>query len=239
MRAKDVMTTRVVSVRPDTSVKEIAASLLAHRISAVPVVDRDQRLLGIVSEGDLLHRVEIGTGEHKRSWWLSLFTSDEQLADEFTKSHGHTAADIMIRDVVTVGEETPLGDIAEILESRHIKRVPVVHMGRVVGIVSRANLVQALARANLQRDLAERQILRAPEVTDEAIRERLNTELGKQEWAHLLTTNIIVNAGIVEFWGIVGSEAEKRASRVVAEAIPGVRSVVERRTVQAAVPGYA
>ena len=239
MRAKHVMTTRVVSVRPDTSVKDIAARLLAHRISAVPVVDKGDRLVGIVSEGDLLHRVEIGTAGHKRSWWLSLFTSDAQRADEFTKSHGRTAADIMTRDVVTVDEETSLSDIAEILELKHIKRVPVVRLGRVVGIVSRANLVQALARANLQRDLAERQVLKAPEVTDEAIREQLNTELGKQDWSHLLTTNIVVNAGIVEFWGIVGSEAEKRASCVIAEAIPGVRSVIDRRTVQAAVPGYA
>jgi CBS domain-containing protein len=239
MRAKDIMTTRVVSVRPETSVKEVTANLLAHRISAVPVIDRDDRLVGIISEGDLLRRVEIGTAGRQRSWWLSLFISDAELADEFTKSHGYTAADIMTRDVVTVGEETSLSDIAEVLESRHIKRVPVVRLGRVVGIVSRANLVQALARANLQRDLAKRQMLRAAEVTDEAIRERLNTELDKQEWSHLLTTNIIVNAGIVEFWGIVGSEAEKRASRVIAETIPGVRSVIDRRTVQATVPGYA
>jgi CBS domain-containing protein len=238
MRAKDIMTTRVVTVRPDTPVKEIATTLLMQRISAVPVVDAHERLVGIVSEGDLLHRVEIGTAARRRAWWLSLFTRDEELADEFTKSHGRSAADVMTRDVVTVGEETSLAEIAEILETKHIKRVPVVHLGRVIGIVSRANLVQALARVNLQMGLAERQARNLPEPSDEAIRERLNTELGKQDWSHLLTTNIVVNAGIVEFWGIVGSEAEKRASRVIAETIPGVHSVIDRRAVQATVPGY-
>jgi osmotically-inducible protein OsmY len=144
----------------------------------------------------------------------------------------------MTRNVVTVGEHASLAEIAEILETKHIKRVPVVHMGRVVGIVSRANLVQALTRVKLQISLAERQTLNLPEPSDESIRERVNAELGKQDWSHLLTTNIVVNGGIVEFWGIVGSEAEKRASRVIAETIPGVRSVIDRRAVQATVPGY-
>lgn len=228
MRAKDIMTTRVVTVGPDTSVKEIASQLLAHRISAVPVLDKDDRLVGIVSEGDLLHRAETGTAQRRRSSWLDLFTGEEQLAKDYVKSHGRKAADVMTRDVVSVREDTPAQEIAEILETRHIKRVPVVRDGRVVGIVSRANLIQGLTKI---------QELAATQESDATIRARLNAELAKQGWAHLLTTNIIVKGGVVELWGIVGSEAEKNASRVAAENIQGVRAVVDRRSVQA-VPAY-
>ena len=230
MKAKDIMTTRIVAVRPETPVKQIASQLLANHISAVPVLDKHDRLVGIVSEGDLLHRVETGTAARHRSYWLELFTGEERRADEYVKSHGRKAADVMTKDVVTVSEDTPVQEIAGILESRQIKRVPVVREGRVVGIVSRANLVQGIATA---QDLLD------AEPSDEAIRQQLNAELAHQGWSHLLTTNVIVNAGIVEFWGFVGSEAEQKASRVAAENIKGVRTVVDRRTVMPVLPSYA
>lgn len=230
MKAKDIMTTRVVTVRPETLVKQIASELLAHHISAVPVVDKNDRLVGIVSEGDLLHRVETGTATRHRSYWLELFTGEERRAAEYVKSHGRKAADVMTKDVVSVSEDTTVQEIAGILESRQIKRVPVVRDGRVVGIVSRANLVQGIATAQDLLDAAP---------SDEAIRQQLNAELTRQGWAHLLTTNVIVNAGIVEFWGFVGSEAEQKASRVAAENIKGVRTVVDRRTVMPVLPSYA
>jgi CBS domain-containing protein len=152
MRAKDVMTTEVITVGPDTSVHALAALLSERGISGVPVVDADDRVVGIVSEGDLLHRVESGTerqsegrGTRRRSWWLDGIASDRELARDYVKSHARTVKDVMTRDVVSVADTTELADIATLLETRRIKRVPVVRDGKLVGIVSRANLVRALA----------------------------------------------------------------------------------------------
>src|SRR5215471_1029377 len=142
MRAMDVMTTNVITVGPDTSVQEVAKTLSERNISGVPVVDAANRLVGIVSEGDLLHRVETGTDRRvqrrRRSWWLDTIGSDEELARDYVKSHGRTAGDVMTRDVITVSETAQLGDIANLLETKKIKRVPVVRDGTLVGIVSRA-----------------------------------------------------------------------------------------------------
>jgi len=143
MKAAEVMATSVISVRLDTPVTEIAEVLLANRISAVPVVNDKDVLVGIVSEGDLIRRVEAGTERH-RSWWLELLTGKETLAHEFVMSHARAAADVMTRPVVSVTPDTPLADIASLLEKHRIKRVPVAVNGKIVGIVSRANLIQAL-----------------------------------------------------------------------------------------------
>src|SRR5437588_1221443 len=154
MRAMDVMTTNVIIVSPDTPVQEIAKILSERSISGLPVVDAQNRLVGIVSEGDLLHRVEMGTDRRpdrrtgrRRSWWLDTVGSDEELARAYVKSHGRTAKDVMTSEVTSVSETTELADIANLLETRRIKRVPVVKDGTLVGIVSRANLVRALAPA--------------------------------------------------------------------------------------------
>jgi CBS domain-containing protein len=139
MRATDVMTTHVITVDPDATVRDLATLLAERGISGAPVVGQDGRLVGIISEGDLLHRAEIGTArrhrERRRSWWLDHFASD--LARDYVKSHGRTVKDIMTRDVVTVSEDTDLGDVAALLEARRIKRVPVMREGKVVGIISR------------------------------------------------------------------------------------------------------
>ena len=137
MQAKDVMTTDVVTVAPDTEVSDIARLLLERHISALPVVDGDGGVVGIVSEGDLLHRRETDTEKH-RNWWLGFLVGNEQRAAEYSKSHGTKASEIMSREVVTVNEDAQLGDIAELLEIRRIKRVPVLRDGKLVGIVSRA-----------------------------------------------------------------------------------------------------
>lgn len=227
MKAKDIMTTQVVSVKPETSVIEIAQKLMDHRVSAVPVLDGSGRLVGIVSEGDLLHRVETGTDKRHRSWWLSLVTSGETDAAEYVKSHGRHASDVMTRNVITVDENTPLSEIAEILESRRIKRVPVLKNGALVGIVSRANLVQALA--TMRGTMPEK----APD--DARMRESILAEVHRASWSALSSTNLTVNEGVVELWGIVASEEEKQAWRVAAENVAGVKKVVDHRAVQPAV----
>ena len=158
MKAKDIMTTPVVTIEPDTTVREIAALLLERRISGVPVVEAG-RLVGLVSEGDLLHRHEIGTDRDRptRSWWLSLIDGDPCPA-EYVKSHARRARDIMTRDVISVAEDAPIAEIATVLETHRIKRVPVLRGEQLVGVVSRANLVQALAA---HRAPARRRVRRA------------------------------------------------------------------------------
>jgi CBS domain-containing protein len=144
MKAADVMVSNVISVGPQASVQEVADLLLRNRISAAPVIGPEGELVGIVSEGDLMRRPEVGT-ERRQSWWLSLLTSSEAMASDYIKSHSRKVVDVMTRRVVTATPDTPVGDIATLLEKHGIKRVPIVAEGKVVGIVSRANLLQALA----------------------------------------------------------------------------------------------
>src|SRR5947209_7685270 len=224
MRAMDVMTTNVITVSPDTSVQEVAKILSERGISGVPVVDAQNRLVGIVSEGDLLHRVEMGTDRktgRRRSWWLDTVGSDEELARAYVKSHGRTARDVMTREVTSVSETAELAEIANLLETKRIKRVPVVRDGKLVGIVSRANLVRALAAAGSR--------LNADTATDDrAIRQKLLAELRGQEWVHTWAADIIVRDGLVHIWvSDDRPEEERQALRVAAENIPGVRGVEE------------
>src|SRR6516165_7389814 len=144
MRAIDIMTSAVITVREGATVPEVAKLLADNGISAVPVVDKDNRVVGMVSEGDLLHRAETGT-EHRRPWWLEMVSSTDKLAGEYIRSHSGNIKDVMTRDVLSVTEETPVADVAVLLETNRIKRVPVLRDGQLVGIVSTANLVRALA----------------------------------------------------------------------------------------------
>jgi CBS domain-containing protein len=217
MRAADVMMSEVITVGEDASVQEAARLMAEHGISAVPVVDRDKRVVGIVSEGDLLHRAETGT-ERRRSWWLDMVASANQLAGEYVKSHSGCVKDVMTRDVISVTEETGVADIAILLETNRIKRVPVLLDGRLVGIVSRANLVRALAMTINERPSGA-------EADDRAIRDRLLAELKAQKWAEVSPANIMVKDGVVHLWSSYYSDQEKRALVVAAESIPGVRRV--------------
>jgi CBS-domain-containing membrane protein len=223
MNAADVMVSNVITVRADTSVAKIAEILLANRISAVPVVDESGTLIGIVSEGDLIHRVEAGTEQH-RSWWLELLTGKEILAREFVKSHARTAADVMTRPVITVKPDTPLGEIASLLEKHRIKRVPVMKDGKLVGVVSRANLIQSLVRVGKPT---------APDamVQDSTLRDNLLTQLRSQSW-WTNKVNVVVQNGTVELWGFVDSEAAKDAIRVAVEVTPGVRKIANNLAVE-------
>jgi CBS-domain-containing membrane protein len=231
MKAKDVMTTQVVSVGPDSTVAEVADILLTRCISAVPVID-GQELVGIVSEGDLIRRAEIGTAERHRSWWLRLFDDSATLAAEYVKTHAERIRDVMTRNVVTVTEDTSIAEVAAVLEKNRIKRVPVVRDGRLVGIVSRANLIRRLAAAKA-RPLTPA----APD--DGAIRMKVLDALQSQPWSDIGTAAVTVTDGLVEFWGVYGSEEARQAARVAAENIPGVHSVEDHRVQMTNVPyGY-
>lgn len=216
MKARDVMVSPVITVKPSASVKEVAKLLLERQISAVPVVDDQGKVIGIVSEGDLIRRAETGT-ERQRSWWLLERTSEETLAAEFAKAHARKVADIMSSPVKTAAPDTPLHEVATLMESNAIKRVPIVKDGQLVGIVSRANLVQAVASA--------RESLVEIPLSDANIRKKLLADLAEQPWGRPWLLNVLVNDGIVDLWGVARSDAERKAIRVAAESIPGVRAV--------------
>jgi CBS domain-containing protein len=214
MRADDVMTMEVITVSPDTHIRDVAKILLDNHVSALPVVDDKGQLLGIVSEGDLMRRRESGT-ERRQSWWLRLIENPNDLAEEYVKSHGLHARDVMTKKVITVAEDTPVGDIAELLEKHRIKRVPVVHGGRVVGIVSRANLLHGLI------------VRKAPAPAaggDVDLRKAVLDELRESGVRSLI--DVVVHDGVVHLWGAVESDAEKEALEVAAEGTSGVSSVV-------------
>jgi CBS-domain-containing membrane protein len=222
MNAADVMVTKVITVQPDASVGEVAKILLANRISAVPVVDKSGGLLGIVSEADLIRRAEIGT-ERSSSRWLEFLVGNQALAQDFIKSHARRITDVMTRDVITVTASAPLGEIVRLFEKHRIKRVPVVDNGKIVGIVGRANLLQALLRS--QQDSST-----------EIVKPRMSqadtvTKLESEPWWPG-NVNVIINDGAAELWGIVESQVQKDAIRVALESVPGVRTISDKISVQ-------
>ena len=230
MKAADVMVTNVITVGPDACVQDVARTLLDARISGVPVIGPKGELLGVVSEGDLMRRVEAGTGR-RRPWWLAIFTDREVLAAEFIREHSRKVTDVMTRDVVTASPDTPLSTIANLLEKNAIKRVPIVKDGKIVGIVSRANLLQALASLSKKTDAVTA-------ADDSKIRENVLTQLDAEPWTRPALINVIVQDGTVELWGIVDSVSEKKAVRVAAEVTPGVRAVNDNLIIRPAGSGY-
>jgi CBS domain-containing protein len=213
-----------VTAPPDASILDVVQLMLDNRISAVPIVDDDGQLVGLVSEGDLLRRVEIGTEAH-RSWWLSAFRGVASPAEDFIKSQCMNASEVMTKQMVTAREDTPLWQIAEILEKKKFKRVPVVRDGRVVGIVSRANLLQALM---MQKEMTAD----APSSDDRVIREALLEILRGEPWSNTSHVNVVVLDGVVRFWGLVASDAQREALKVAAEGTPGVRDIVDHMVVE-------
>jgi len=209
------MVSPVVTLYPSLSVRDAAKTFLERHISGAPVVDDDGTMVGIVSEADLLHRVEAGT-ERKRSSWLRLLTADEVLAAEYVKARARTVADVMTRNVISVMTDTPLKDIADVLERNSIKRVPVLASGRLVGIISRSNLIQVLATT--------REVIQQP-LSDSAIRTSLLSHLKGEPWSDTWQLNVTVNDGVVDIWGICRSDTERDAVRIAATNIPGVRAV--------------
>lgn len=223
MNASDVMTVRVVTIEPDATVQTAAKLMLERGVSALPVVDKRGALVGIISEGDLLRRTETGT-ERKSSWWLTFISGADQLAHDFVKSHGTKVSDVMSKDVVVAKPDTPLRDVARLLEDNRIKRVPVVEGDLVIGVVSRANLLQALASAKPNAAAAP--------LSDSELRDTIVDRLSTQSWSHPSLINPIVTDGIVDLWGMVLSPTERNAVRVLVEETAGVRGVNDHLAVR-------
>jgi CBS domain-containing protein len=214
------MTTNVISIAVDGTIEAAVDLMLSNGISGLPVVDKAGAVVGVISEGDLLHRHETGS-ERRRSWWLRAFASRESQAHDFIAAHSHKVADMMSKNVLTVAPDTDLREIASILEERRIKRLPVVDGGKLVGIVSRANMLQALA----SRPSSDGS---APTMDDRSLREAVSAALTGKDWGRdPAALNLIVNNGVVEIWGWVESEDERKALCLAAGEVPGVNEVVD------------
>ena len=213
MEAKDIMTREVATVSPETSVREIAALMMAKNISGVPVVSADGAIVGIVSEGDLLHRAEVGT-ERKHKWWFQIFADSDAAAREYAKAHGLSARDVMSRHVISVCDDADVRDVADILDSHRIKRVPVLQDGRLVGIISRRDLIRALVQV---------QPSSAPvKLENAALHKALRDRFKSKDWLNDAYINVAVNDGAVQLWGFVVSIDQHRALRALVEETPGV-----------------
>jgi CBS-domain-containing membrane protein len=221
MQARDAMTKDIVTVGPETTVGEIAALLVTHRIGAVPVVSPDRRLIGIVSQTDLAHRSETST-EKKRKWWLEAFADPDVKAREYVKSHGHKASEVMTRVVVSVAESASLAEVADVLDTHRIRQVPVMSVGRLVGMISRADLVRALAEAAIAAP--------ATRSDNGALQKAIWSQIRAQPWLKAAYVNLAVKDGVVDLWGAVESDEQRRALKVLVEGVQGVARVEDNVT---------
>ena len=215
MRAYQIMTHRLTTVRVDTPIAKAAELMLDKRVSGLPVVDAKGHLVGVVSEGDFLRRGEIGT-RHRRSGWLEFFVGPGKLASEFVKEEGRTVGDVMTRDPVTIAEDATLEDIVQIMEQKGIKRLPVLRNGDLIGIVTRANLLQAVA--NLARDASQ------PSTDDDTLRKEILHAIESQPWSPM-GLNAVVRDGIVDLSGVITDDRQRNAVVVAAKNVPGVKAV--------------
>lgn len=228
MRVRDVMTANVISISAQATILEAARTMLRNRISGLPVVDAEERLIGMVTEGDFLRRSEIGT-ERRRPKWLEFVLGPGRMAEEYVHVAGRKVEDLMTRDPVVVGEDDDLHIIVELMERRHIKRLPVLRNGKIVGIVSRANLMRALVSLARSEE--------APAGGDAALRERLVAAFAEQPWAPQV--NIVVKDAIAELWGTITDERERQACIVTAENVAGVHAVHDHLTWVEPISGMA
>jgi len=216
MKAKDVMTSDVLTVDQDASVLEAVRLMLQRKISGLPVVDASGTLVGMVTEGDFLRRSEMGTERHHPRW-IEFFMGAGRLADEYVHASGRKVRDVMTPEIHAVTEESPLKDVVAMMERHSIKRVPVLRGRVLAGIITRSNLLRAMA--GLTRDV------HPASADDKAIRATLLAEMKKQPWAPMAVTDVDVANGVVTLSGVVLDDRQRVALRVAAENIPGVKKV--------------
>ena len=215
MRAHQIMTRSVVTVTPETTILEAANIMLRRHVSGLPVVDADSKLVGIVSEGDFIRRSEIGT-QRKRGRWLKFIIGPGRAATDFVHEHGRKVSEVMTREPLTITEDTALEDIVKTMESNNVKRLPVMRGETLVGIVSRANLLQAVA--SLAREVPD------PTADDDHIRNRVIDALAKNDWCPF-GLGVVVRDGIVHLSGVITEEHSRQAAIVGAENVAGVKKV--------------
>ena len=216
MIVADVMTRNCITIAPDATVEDAVNLMLERHISGLFVLDKAGTLAGVVTEGDLLRRDELGT-QRNRPWCLRLLASPARQAHDFTKANGRHVRDVMTEDVVCIAQDSPLEDVVEVMEKHRIKRLPVTADGKVIGVVSRADLLRALiGRVRNAEPLAS---------DDRTIRTAIMAALESQSWAPTTTLNVTVADRVVDIWGTITNEEERRGIRVIAENAPGVQAV--------------
>jgi CBS domain-containing protein len=222
MKAQEIMTRDVITVRPDTLVRDIAALMVEKHISGVPVLTDNGKLIGMVSQSDLLHRAEVAT-ERKHKWWFRIFADSGTLAREYAKAHGLKAHDIMSRYVISVRDDAELRDVADILDQRRVKRVPVVREDRLVGIITRGDLVRALSQVQVSKAIKT--------IHNAALHKTLHDRIRSQSWINDNCISLIVNDGVVELGGFVERADQRIALRVLVEETDGVNRVDDKMNV--------
>lgn len=215
MNARDIMVKDVISVGPDAAVREVAMLMLERRISGVPVVDAERRVLGVVSEGDLIRRPEIET-DRAPTGWLGLFLSDEERARDFVKSHGRKAREVMTQPAICVAPDTPLAEIVRLMERHHVKRLMIVEDGRLAGLVTRADLLRAMVMHKEDSPAA---------ASDRELRKRVDTMLRGEDWVTSAFVNVNVENGVAHLWGTVESASQREALILAVRGVPGIRDV--------------
>ena len=216
MKAADIMTPRVITTTTEASITEAIRLMLQNRISGLPVVDAAGNLVGIVTEGDFLRRAEDST-EKRRAHWLEFVLGPGKLAGEYVRTHGRKVGEVMTRGPITAEENTPIEVIVRLMETKRVKRIPIVRANKVVGIVSRANLLHILGRLAAEAQPASK--------GDSEIRAKIVAELEKQPWAPTAGVNVIVKNGEVELKGAIFDERQRQALKVAVENVPGVKMV--------------
>jgi len=214
MQVRDVMTPNVISVKADESILRAARLMLQNRISGLPVVDANGALVGVVTEGDFLRRGELGTSR-RRPKWIEFLVGPGRLASEYVHQSGRKVAEVMTPNPLTVGEDDSLETVVQLMERRRIKRLPVMRGGRMVGIISRANLMHALA--SIARETP------TTTIDDATIRDRILEALAEHHWA--FGVNVVVKDGVAEIWGTIMDERERQGCIVAVENVPGVKQV--------------
>jgi CBS domain-containing protein len=217
MLVSEIMTSPVLVVLPSASIAEAAKIMLSARISGLPVVSADKRLVGVVTEGDFLRRGELGT-TRKRSRWLELLVGSGKQAEEYVQTHGRKVEDVMSPQPVTISQGASLEELIELMASRKIKRVPVLDNSQLVGIVARSDIMCAVLRALPASAAAVSD--------DERIRKQIAAELARHSWAAGI--RVTVTHGKAELSGAIFDGRAKEAARVAAENVPGVTEVIDQ-----------
>ncbi|WP_158930591.1 CBS domain-containing protein [Acidisphaera sp. S103] len=216
MIVADVMTRHCITIAPDATVEEAVNLMLSRHISGLFVVDKAGDLAGVITEGDLLRRDELGT-QRNRPWWLRLLASPARQAADFTRANGRHVRDVMTEDVISIAQDAPLEGVVAAMEANRIKRLPVTADGKVVGVVSRTDLLRALiGRARTSEPLP---------TDDRTIRAAIMNALEAQSWAPMTTLNVTVANAVADVWGTITNEEERRAIHVVVENTRGVKAV--------------
>jgi len=215
MQVKDIMTTNVVTAKTGDTVADVAKAMATKRISGLPVVDDAGKVVGVVSEGDLLARAALGQ-DTPRSWWLGLI-GEAETPDAYMRAHGKTVGDVMTRAVKTIQPDASLAALARKLEASGVKRLPVIEGGKLVGVVSRADVVRALASIKPEAPAA------AP--SDAELRRQILSRFHKSQPLVGVQATVIVRDGVVELWGLAPNAKVVEAAGVAAEAVDGVKRV--------------